>query len=89
MIAPDREAYATRLYPALLDHLLREIEGPYSLWWTSGSDSVEPSFRIFRGFPEPEAFSSFLTDGVTPQPAAVPALCDDMDVLDATLGEET
>jgi hypothetical protein len=31
---------------------------------------VEPSFRVFQGLPEPEAFSSLLSDEVQPQPEA-------------------
>ena len=66
-IVPDRDAYATVLYPAVLDRYVRDTTGVYSLWWTAGSDAVEPSFRIVAGLPEPEAFSRFFADDVAPR----------------------
>lgn len=87
-LAPDRAEYETRLYPALLDHWLRRMGNPYSLWWTSGSDAVQPTFRIFRGLPAPEAFCSFLTDEAPAQPAAKAALFDEEESGEAGVGED-
>lgn len=87
VISPDRNAYESLLYPALLDHCFRETSGAYSLWWTSGSDAVEPAFRVFRGLPEPEAFCTFFADDVALQPDAVPALVDDEGCPDEAVSE--
>lgn len=62
----ERTLYETQLYPTLLNHCALQIWGPYSLWGTSGSDAVEPFFRVFRGMPSPAAFSSFLCDLAAP-----------------------
>ena len=43
--------------------------GAYSVWWTTGSDAVEPVVRIFRGLPPDREFASFLT-GEGPKPFA-------------------
>jgi type VI secretion system protein ImpM len=69
-LAQERASYGARLYPTLLDEWARRMWGSYSLWATSGSDAVEPSFRVFQGLPEPEAFSSLLSDEVQPRPEA-------------------
>lgn len=50
------------LYPAALDEFARDLIGAYSLWWTPGSDAVEPVVRIFRGLPPDSEFASFLSD---------------------------
>ena len=49
------------LYPAALDEFARRMIGAYSLWWTTGSDAVEPVVRVFRGLPLDCEFASFLT----------------------------
>ena len=35
--------------------------GPHSMWWTVGSDTVEPFATACHGLPEPEDFHVFLT----------------------------
>jgi type VI secretion system protein ImpM len=88
-IPPDRTAYETLLYPSILDHWLRETSGVYSLWWTSGSDAVEPSFRIFSGLPEPDAFSAFFADEVAPKRDANAPVDDDEDRSEEAVSEDT
>lgn len=48
------------LYPKLLDKLLGELHFAYSLWWTSGSERVAPSFLICQGLPPNDRFAAFL-----------------------------
>ncbi len=48
------------VYPGLLDSLLRSRFNAYSLWWTSGSDRVEPSLFVYEGLPPEGDFSTFL-----------------------------
>jgi type VI secretion system protein ImpM len=48
--------------PHLLDAVASAAYGPFSLWWTSGSDDVEPALLVFSGLPSPEAFSALLCD---------------------------
>jgi type VI secretion system protein ImpM len=57
------------LYPAALDEFARRMIGAYSVWWTTGSDAVEPVVRIFRGLPPDREFASFLTGGCPKSPA--------------------
>lgn len=45
---------------ALLDHLVAFSTPDYSLWWTSGSDSVDGTLVVARGLPEPSAFAALL-----------------------------
>jgi type VI secretion system protein ImpM len=47
----------------ILDAVAAATYGPFSLWWTSGSDDVEPVLLVFSGLPCPEAFSALLHNG--------------------------
>ena len=49
--------------PAILDAVAAATYGLFSLWWTSGSDDVEPVLLVFSGLPCPEAFSALLHNG--------------------------
>lgn len=55
------------LYPGMLDDLAADSLGACSLWWTKGSDAIEPSIRLYRGLPKDGAFVAFLT-GEQPEP---------------------
>jgi type VI secretion system protein ImpM len=57
------------IYPGLLDDLADERFGAVSLWWTQGSDAIEPIMRLYRGLPHEGEFVSFLTN-LRPEPAA-------------------
>lgn len=46
--------------PALLQHALEQVFCGYSLWWSSGSDRVEPSFLVCQGLPSPESVGALL-----------------------------
>ncbi len=48
--------------PRILDAVASMTYGPFSLWWTNGSDDVEPVLLIFSGLPSPDAFSALLHD---------------------------
>jgi type VI secretion system protein ImpM len=54
------------LCPHLVDAVASAAYGPFSLWWTSGSDDVDPVLLVFSGLPSPEAFSALLRDAPTP-----------------------
>lgn len=47
-------------YAGLLDHLLGQRVGSYSLWWTAGSDRVAPSTLVFGGLPQAASFATLL-----------------------------
>jgi type VI secretion system protein ImpM len=47
-------------YPTLLDHLLRGVHENYSLWWTVGSDQVEPCLLACGGLPPVQGFAALL-----------------------------
>ncbi len=46
--------------PALLDRVLNDYLFAYSLWWTHGSEQVEPSLLLCQGLPPTEGFSGLL-----------------------------
>lgn len=48
------------VYPDLLDRLLTRSLDPYSLWWTLGSEDVEPVLVACRGLPPADQFAAFL-----------------------------
>ncbi|MBT1063903.1 type VI secretion system-associated protein TagF [Bowmanella sp. Y26] len=33
----------------------------FSIWWSLGSEDIEPVFLLYQGLPPPEAFSAFIT----------------------------
>lgn len=47
--------------PMLTHHLLMQRSGDYSLWWGSGSDSVEPSLLVCNGLPVSADFGALLS----------------------------
>jgi type VI secretion system protein ImpM len=55
---PDR--LCQDLYPAMLDDLLRARFRTYSLWWTTGSERIAPSLRVYEGLPYEGDFAAFL-----------------------------
>ena len=57
---PALDGLAERAYPALLDGILGERLGPFSLWWTAGSERIAPCLRTFAGLPPAEGFSELL-----------------------------
>lgn len=44
----------------LLSRRLGELYAPLSVWWTGGSEAVEPSCLLGRGVPAPETFAALL-----------------------------
>ncbi len=48
------------LAPELLHFLLDEFLFAYSLWWTHGSELIEPSLLLCQGLPPTEGFSGLL-----------------------------
>jgi type VI secretion system protein ImpM len=44
----------------LLDQALGELFFAYSLWWSNGSDAVDPSFLLCQGLPPIAGFSGML-----------------------------
>lgn len=51
------------LYPTLLHNTLREVCHAYSLWWTAGSEKIDPSFLISQGLPPVESVTAMFTGG--------------------------
>ncbi len=47
-------------YPDMLDRTLAWTLNPYSLWWTMGSEEVDPVFLACRGLPTADRFAAFL-----------------------------
>ena len=48
------------VYPDMLDKLLTHSLAPYSLWWTLGSEDVDPILLACRGLPPADQFAAFL-----------------------------
>lgn len=46
--------------PALLHQTLEELFFAFSLWWTQGSDIVEPSLLLCQGLPPSHGFAAML-----------------------------
>jgi type VI secretion system protein ImpM len=53
-------ANLTSVFLQLFAHRLASTYEPVVLWWTEGSEKVEPSFLIGKGLPSPESFGAFL-----------------------------
>ena len=47
--------------PGLLHRALTEVFFAYSLWWSEGSDRVEPSLLVCQGLPPEPAFTTLYT----------------------------
>jgi type VI secretion system protein ImpM len=46
--------------PGLLAHVLARTVGPCSVWWTAGSDLVEPSLLVCPGLPAAASYAALL-----------------------------
>lgn len=53
------------LYPHALDDFARSELGSYSIWWSTGSDRVQPSFFFFPGLPPAENFAALFWGDTT------------------------
>lgn len=49
-----------QVLPALLQPLISQHFGGYSLWWSAGSERVKPGLWICQGLPAPDGFASLL-----------------------------
>lgn len=56
----DSEADMGRFYARLSSGLAGNTQAPLALWWTAGSDRVQPSVLMSRGLPPPATFQDFL-----------------------------
>lgn len=54
------------LVPALAHGLLVQRYGPYSLWWSEGSEQVDPSLLVSAALPAAERFTDMLGGGWPP-----------------------
>jgi type VI secretion system protein ImpM len=50
----------TPVFEQLVAQRLGELYEPLGLWWTEGSQIVEPSFLIAKGLPHPDSFAALL-----------------------------
>ncbi len=73
-------------YPGLLHELALARFGPYSLWWTAGSDRVAPGARICAGMPAPHTYLQMLDAGAQPESALAQGDAG-VDPLEALLSE--
>lgn len=48
------------VFEQLLGHRFGSAHEPYSIWWSDGSEMVEPSCLIVNGLPAPESFAALL-----------------------------
>ncbi|MGA7801906.1 MAG: type VI secretion system-associated protein TagF [Gammaproteobacteria bacterium] len=56
------DAFAA-LIPAVADVLLEQRFGPYSLWWSEGSERIDPGLLLGAGLPDGEAYADMLGAG--------------------------
>jgi type VI secretion system protein ImpM len=47
-------------FPRIVDRLMPEVFDRYSLWWTTGTERVEPSMLVCHGLPRPDGFAALL-----------------------------
>lgn len=47
------------IYSSLLNSLLQEVSYAYSIWWTKGSQVVQPSMLVTQGLPPAKQVSAF------------------------------
>lgn len=59
-VSPLPAVLAPLLVP-LLEQTLQSLFHTYSLWWTQGSDQVEPALLVTQGLPAPDAFTALLS----------------------------
>lgn len=48
------------LYPSMTKHLLDALLSRHSLWWTPGSEQIEPAMLLSEGLPQPQSFTAML-----------------------------
>ncbi len=63
-------------WPAVVATLARRHLGNYSLWWTAGSEQVEPSLLLCTGLPAPECYASMLDGAWSPNAADIGPMPD-------------
>jgi len=56
---PGLEALAGAA-PDLIDSIITALVPRWSVWWTSGSDAVKPTFLVAAGLPAPHGFAALL-----------------------------
>jgi type VI secretion system protein ImpM len=56
----DTHARIVSVLPGLMHQLVLQRLGAYSLWWTAGSQFVEPSMLLTAALPVPHDFSALL-----------------------------
>lgn len=61
-LADDLPQSLRSVCPHVLDTVAAAALGAFSLWWTSGTDEVEPALLLFQGLPPAEAFPTLLQD---------------------------
>jgi type VI secretion system protein ImpM len=54
------ETHRAREFGSLLNRLLQDTSAGYSLWWTSGSQTIAACSRAYLGLPPMEEFCKFL-----------------------------
>ena len=47
-------------FPAISHFFIEQAFSTYSLWWTSGSEDIKPSFLVCEGLPDGDGFASLL-----------------------------
>jgi type VI secretion system protein ImpM len=57
----DFDAGIVSVLPGLMHQLVLQRLGPYSLWWTAGSQYVEPSMLLTAALPAAHDFTALLT----------------------------
>ena len=57
----DHNASVSDILPGLMHQLVLQRLGPYSLWWTTGSQYVQPSMLLSAAMPVAHDFSALLT----------------------------
>lgn len=56
-----------QLMPTIAHVLLEQQLGPYSVWWSEGSEHVEPQLLLCAGLPPADGFSDMLGAGWRPE----------------------
>jgi type VI secretion system protein ImpM len=60
-IAMDQDVRPGQALPAMMHQLVLQRLGPYSIWWSSGSNSVQPSMLVCAEMPPVTDFSALLS----------------------------
>lgn len=75
--AETEDCRPEQIYPRALDDLAASGTSALSLWWTGGSDAIDPVVRLYRGLPHEGEFVAFFTnrfpEPAPPEDAAAPA----------------